>query len=101
MIIPACTEEINTSEAESEYFIEALSLRASFHLLSGAQKEAIEDFNCIIDTENADVKIKINAYIKRASLHMQMENIDECLADFEKAAELGPDNPGLIVVPLF
>lgn len=93
-VIPACTEEINSSESESEYFLEALLLRASFYLLSGQQKEALDDLNTIIDTENADVDIKVNALIKRASLHMQLEKTKECIEDFDKAAVLGPNIAG-------
>ncbi|KAF2885063.1 hypothetical protein ILUMI_21118 [Ignelater luminosus] len=90
-IIPACTEEINSSESESHFIMEALSLRASFLLLSGGHKDALEDFKSIIEATNCDVKIKVNTLIKRASLHMQLDNIEECLEDFAKAAELGPD----------
>lgn len=71
--------------------MEALSLRGTFHLLMGAHKEALDDFKTIIDTKEADVKIKVNVLIKRASLHMQLDKNDECLKDFEMAAELGAD----------
>lgn len=94
-IIPACTEEINSSESESHFIMEALSLRASFLLLSGSHKDALEDFKSIIEAANCDVKIKVNTLIKRASLHMQLDNIDECLEDFAKAAELGPNISGM------
>lgn len=90
-IIPACTEEINSSESESQFLMEALSLRGTFHLLMGAHKEALEDLKTIIETKDADVKIKVNVLIKRASLNMQLDKNDECLKDFEKAAELGPE----------
>lgn len=93
-VIPACTEEINSSESESEYFLEALLLRASFYLLSGQQKEALRDLNTIIDTENADVDIRVNALIKRASLNMQLEKTQESIDDFDKAAALGPNIAG-------
>lgn len=93
-IIPACTEEINSSESESEYFLEALLLRASFYLLSGQQKEAVNDLNTIIDTDSADVDIKVNALIKRASLNMQLEKTKECVDDFDKASILGPNIAG-------
>ncbi|XP_018331748.1 mitochondrial import receptor subunit TOM70 [Agrilus planipennis] len=90
-IIPACTEEINSSESESEYYLEALSLRASFHLLCASHKEAFDDLKAAIDTVDADVKIKVNCLIKRASLYMQMGENEKCLEDFETAAELGPE----------
>ncbi|CAG9864461.1 unnamed protein product [Phyllotreta striolata] len=90
-IIPACTEELNLSESESTYKFEALSLRASFYFLIGQFKEALEDFTTIIDSKDADVLIKVNSLIKRSSICMQTEKISECLSDFEKATELGPE----------
>lgn len=93
-IIPACTEEINSSESESEYIMEALALRASFYLLMGSYKEAYEDFKTIINSENADAKLKANVLIKRASLNMQTENVEGCLKDFETAAQLCPEVSG-------
>ncbi|XP_044255644.1 mitochondrial import receptor subunit TOM70 [Tribolium madens] len=89
-IIPACTEEINSSEAESPFKIEALSLRASFYFLTGSLNQALEDLTTIIATD-CDVKIKVNSLIKRASIYMQNEKLTECLEDFDKAAEIGPE----------
>lgn len=93
-VIPACTEEINSSESESQYIMEALSLRASFYLLMGCYKEAYEDFKTIVDSENADPKIKVNVLIKRASLNMQTEKVEDCIKDFELATQLAPDVSG-------
>ncbi|KAF5294899.1 hypothetical protein FQR65_LT10697 [Abscondita terminalis] len=90
-IIPACTEEINSSEAESHYIFEALSLRASFYLLSGAHKSALEDFKTIVEAVDVDSKLKVNTLIKRGSLYMQLDNTSECLKDFATAIELAPD----------
>lgn len=95
-IIPACTEEIGGSEAQSQYIAEALSLRASFSLLSGSQKDALEDLKTLIESDIADVKVKVNSLIKRASLYMQMEDTDNCLKDFEAAAKLGPEISGSV-----
>lgn len=88
-IIPACTEEIENSEADSPFKIEALSLRASFHFLCGCFEKAAEDHTTIIDTENSDLKIKVNSLIKRASIYMQTEKLNECLEDFDNAAKIG------------
>ncbi|EFA02076.1 mitochondrial import receptor subunit TOM70 [Tribolium castaneum] len=89
-IIPSCTEEINSSESESPFKIEALSLRASFYFLTGNLDKALEDLTTIINTD-CDVKIKVNSLIKRASIYMQNEKLTECLEDFDKAAEVGPE----------
>lgn len=93
-VILACTEELNLSESESSYKLEALSLRASFYFLTGQFKEAVEDLSTIIDTKEADNLIKVNSLIKRASIYMQTERLQECLDDFETAALLGPDVSG-------
>ncbi|XP_050308004.1 mitochondrial import receptor subunit TOM70 [Anthonomus grandis grandis] len=91
-IIPACTEELNLSESESNFKAEARSLRASFYFLTGQFKEAVEDLTNNIESDSADLKIKVNALIKRSSIYMQTEKLDECLNDFDKAEILGPDN---------
>lgn len=93
-VIPACTEELSLSESESNYSIEALSLRASFYFLMGQFDEALEDLTTIIETKDADELIKVNSYIKRASIYMQTERIKDCLEDYDKAADLGPDVSG-------
>lgn len=95
-MIAACTEELNLSESESPYKIEALSLRASFYFLTGQFNEALEDLTNIIETEDADVLIKVNSLIKRSSIYMQTEKVEECLKDFETASELGPNISGKI-----
>jgi len=74
--------------------VEALSLRASFYFLTGQFKEAVDDLTNIIESESADTSIKVNALIKRSSIYMQTEKLDECLADFETAATLGPEISG-------
>ncbi|CAH0561244.1 unnamed protein product [Brassicogethes aeneus] len=90
-IIPACTEEINFSESESNYKLEALSLRASFYFLKGQFKEATEDLNVIIDSKDASTEMAVNALIKRSSIYMQSEKLNECLEDFDLAAQKGPN----------
>lgn len=47
-VIPYCTEEIETSESESEFKSEALLLRATFYLLSGRFIEAKVDLDALI-----------------------------------------------------
>lgn len=95
-VIPACTEELNFSESESTYKIEALSLRASFYFLTGQFKEALDDLTAIIETKDADVLIRVNSLIKRASIYMQTDNIQDCLLDFDSAASLGPNVSGIL-----
>lgn len=90
-IINACTEEIDNSEAESQYKLEAVLLRATFYLLRGCHEKALADLDSLISNELADFKLRVSALIKRASMHMQLEKPEECINDFNKAAELGPD----------
>lgn len=92
-IIPACTEEIECSEAEAQYKMEALVLRATFYLLVGQHDEALVDFDVVISNNDARRKVRVNALIKRATLYMQQEKVDQCLADFKTAAELDDQNP--------
>lgn len=90
-VIQACTEEIDSSEAESRYLFEALSLRAAFNILRGCHTAAHEDLELIINNPNSDLAIRVNVLIKRASLHMQLGELQRCLDDFNLAAELGPE----------
>lgn len=91
-IIPLCTDEIESSEAESEYKIEATLLRATFYLLSGSYIESLVDLNSIINNTEVNKKIKANALIKRASLNMQLEKHEDCFIDFNEAERVDPVN---------
>lgn len=93
-IVTACTEEIESSEAESEYKIEALLLRATFYLLTASYPEATADLDAVIGSELADKKLRANALIKRASLAMQTQpNIpEECFKYFSMAEEIDSRN---------
>ncbi|XP_045480161.1 mitochondrial import receptor subunit TOM70 [Harmonia axyridis] len=90
-IIPACTEEINSSESDSKYIVESLYLRATFYFLCGQFKEALADLTTIIENEEYDYKIRVNALIKRASIYMQTEELQACQKDYETAIEIGPN----------
>ncbi|XP_053694473.1 mitochondrial import receptor subunit TOM70 [Sabethes cyaneus] len=93
-IVAACTEEIESSEAEAEHKVEALLLRATFYLLTARYTEATVDLDTVIGMELADKKLRANALIKRASLAMQTQpNIpEECFKYFSQAEELDPSN---------
>ncbi|XP_050318645.1 mitochondrial import receptor subunit TOM70 [Bactrocera neohumeralis] len=94
-VISACTEEIETSESESQYKSEALLLRGTFFLLSGSFNASQQDFDAVINNADADVALRATALIKRASLYIQKEEKDLGLADFDAAAKLQPDNPDI------
>ncbi|KAJ4429814.1 hypothetical protein ANN_22018, partial [Periplaneta americana] len=89
-IIPACSEEVESGDGSLK--MEALVLRATFHLLLGEHRKALSDFESVIENEEADIKLRVNALIKRASLHMQLEQSSKSIEDFNRAAELDNDN---------
>lgn len=94
-IISACTEEIESCEDESEYKLEAILLRGTFHLLSGQYDLSLNDFNSVINNKDADAKLRSNALTKRASLHMQTEQKELSFSDFEQAIAIDPENPDI------
>ncbi|XP_055636640.1 mitochondrial import receptor subunit TOM70 isoform X2 [Toxorhynchites rutilus septentrionalis] len=93
-IVAACTDEIESSEAEAEYKVEAMLLRATMYLLTAHFDEATADLDTIISMELADKKLRANALIKRASLAMQVQpNTPEvCFVYFTQAEEVDPHN---------
>lgn len=91
-VIPACTEEIESSESEAEHKLEAILLRGTFNLLVGSLAEALADFNSIIDNEEAPIAFRSNALVKRASLNVQSEQHPKGFEDFLAAEKLDPNN---------
>jgi len=93
-IIGNCDQEI---AMEGERSHEARLLRATFYILTKQQEMAMADLTVLIDNPEVDVKLRVNALIKRASLYIQQckdPNKDPQLsfADFNQAVELDPDN---------
>ncbi|XP_058454079.1 mitochondrial import receptor subunit TOM70 [Malaya genurostris] len=93
-IVAACTEEIESSEADAEYKVEAILLRATFYLLTARYEEAASDLDTVIGMELADKKLRANALIKRASLAMQTQpdSPEDCFKYFGRAEALDPTN---------
>lgn len=89
-IIGHCTEEIESSKSDNKF--EAMLMRGTFYLLLGQFDEALADFTGVIDNVNVSVKLRVNALIKRSSMHMQLEEVDRCQEDCELAATLDPEN---------
>lgn len=94
-VISACNEELEGSEDDSAYKLEAILLRGTFYLLSGQFDKSLADFNTIITQEDADPKLRSNALTKRASLHMQTDQKDASFSDFTTAIEIDPNNPDI------
>lgn len=55
-IIAACTEEIESSESESQYKVEALLMRGTFHLLCGSFTESKNDLDAILGNGKAEIE---------------------------------------------
>lgn len=94
-IIPACTEEIETSESDADYKNEAFLLRGTFYMLTGQMMEAVLDFDTVIANEDATAKTRANAYIKKASLLVQSQNPDGGFVNFAEAEKIDPANPDI------
>jgi len=67
-----------------------LLLRATFYLLLGEHDAAIQDFESILNSEDASDDVRINALIKRAALYVQLENPDMTFKDFDLAISINP-----------
>ncbi|KAK3927906.1 Mitochondrial import receptor subunit TOM70 [Frankliniella fusca] len=91
-IVAACSEEIDSVEADGGSTMAALLLRGTFYLWLGEMKNAAADLEAVIENEMADKKLRVNALIKRASLHVQMDDPNRSFDDFERAANLDPEN---------
>lgn len=94
-VIAACNEELEGSEDDSVYKLEAILLRGTFYLLSGQFEKALTDFNHIITQNDSDPKLRSNALTKRASLHMQTDQKEASFSDFTTAIEIDPNNPDI------
>lgn len=92
-VIPACTDEIESSESDAAYKTEALLLRGTFNLLSGQQIEALMDLEQVADSAEAPIAYRVNAHVKIASLMVQNKNLESGMKHFAKAAELDANNP--------
>uniref|UniRef100_A0A3B4B9A8 Uncharacterized protein n=1 Tax=Periophthalmus magnuspinnatus TaxID=409849 RepID=A0A3B4B9A8_9GOBI len=89
-IISECTKEI---DSEGRYTAEALLLRATFYLLIGNATAAQPDLDRVINMNEANVKLRANALIKRGSMYMQQQQPLLSTQDFNMAAEIDTRNP--------
>ncbi|XP_019752817.1 mitochondrial import receptor subunit TOM70 [Hippocampus comes] len=89
-IISECTKEV---DSEGRYTAEALLLRATFYLLIGNATAAQPDLDRVINMQEANVKLRANALIKRGSMYMQQQQPMLSTQDFNMAAEIDTRNP--------
>ncbi|KAM6963367.1 mitochondrial import receptor subunit TOM70 [Aplochiton taeniatus] len=88
-IISECTKEV---ESGGRYTAEALLLRATFYLLIGNATAAQPDLDRVINMQDANVKLRANALIKRGSMYMQQQQPMLSTQDFNMAAEIDTRN---------
>lgn len=69
----------------------ALNMRATFCYLEGDTPGAMEDLTKAIELQPSLTQ----AYIKRASMHLELGNKDKAADDFEKAMEQNKDDPDI------
>ena len=74
---------------ENEAF--GLNMRATFRYLEGDTPGAIDDLNKAIETQPSLTQ----SYIKRASMHLELNNREAAADDFEKATAQNKDDPDI------
>ncbi|XP_033968794.1 mitochondrial import receptor subunit TOM70, partial [Trematomus bernacchii] len=89
-IISECSKEV---ESGGRFTAEALLLRATFFLLIGNATSAQPDLDRVINMQDANVKLKANALIKRGSMYMQQQQPMLSTQDFNMAADIDTRNP--------
>lgn len=91
-ILDICTEEIEKhSDKNGEYKIKFFLLRGTFQFLFGQYDKALQDFDFVIENENSNDNIRVNALIKKAIILMQLEKPEKCLQNFSMAININPD----------
>lgn len=78
-------EPISTNILEAE----ALNMRATFRFIMGDAPAALED----LDRSTSIWSTGVQAYVKKASVHMELGMPAEAFSDFEKALAIEPENP--------
>jgi len=82
---------ISETSSEQEKCV-AMLVRASLRILRSERDLALEDLNYIIECDEADSAVIVNALLRRACLHMQVEDATSSLADFVKAEQIDDTN---------
>lgn len=92
-IIPICTEIIESPDFNTlpTSKLEVFLLRGTFYVLVGKRDAALEDFARILNSEDASNNVKVNALIKKATLHMQFDTSEMSFNDFNQAINIDPN----------
>jgi len=93
-IIELCTKEIDQEGKYSNY---TYLLRGTLYTLMCDIDKAMDDFNNVMKLEDNQVnnKLKVDALIKRGSLHMQEAKEQECYKDFSDAIEIDANDTNI------
>lgn len=91
-IIQLCTVDIEDAKLSLEQKMEAKLLRGTFYLLLGQYERALKDLTDVMFEKSLPGNVRCNAAIKRASIYMQLEDVDHSQEDYEQADTMDINN---------
>ena len=79
-----------------------MGLKATFLVLTKQLEEALKLLSAIIEESGDDIKVKVNALVKRGALYIQrchdpQSDATMSYADFNLAAELNPNSADVLM----
>ncbi|EZA50236.1 mitochondrial import receptor subunit TOM70 [Ooceraea biroi] len=85
-----CTDIVNSNEFSTlpSSKMEIVLLQATFDILLGQYDSALKAFSSILESKDSSKDVKINALIKRASLHTQLNCSEKAFSDFDEAIKI-------------
>lgn len=83
--IDFCTKIIENND---DYSLEARNLRGSLYMLSCQYKDAKNDFDFILNSDQATSRNKSNTYIKLTALNLQNGEEPQAFDNYDKAIEI-------------
>jgi len=87
--IDTCSKEIMEEKA---YALESRNLRGSLFMLKCEYTKASEDFDYVLENEDASDRLKSNTCIKLTALNLQRGDEDKAFTNYERAIEYDPLN---------
>lgn len=87
------SQDISTSLGEAE----ALNMRATFRFFNGDAVEALND----LDRSTTIWPEEGQSWVKKASVHMELNSPEEAFRDFDRALEINPEDPDVCVFRFF
>ncbi|KAI5752023.1 mitochondrial import receptor subunit TOM70-like [Diaphorina citri] len=86
-----CTEEIESTSSNHTKALARL-LRATVYIFTSQSTKAIEDLTQLVEDTSVDPKIKVNAHIKRAVVHLHAaSDFTKAFADLDEAEKVDPN----------